>query len=67
MFLEYGLQMPHTGGRRHDRNKEEGIPQALIKMGYWTPLSINRMALTALGYHSEGTIKPHFQRSLVRP
>ena len=37
------------------------------KMGYWTPLSINRMALTALGYHSEGTIKPHIERSLVWP
>ena len=29
MFLENGLQMPHTDGRRRDRNKEEGIRQAM--------------------------------------
>ena len=31
MFLENGLQMPHTGGRRRDRNKEENIRQAMTQ------------------------------------
>ena len=30
MFLENGLQMPHTGGRRRDRNKED-IRQAMTQ------------------------------------
>ena len=31
MFLENGLQMPYTGGRRCDRNKEEDIRQAMMQ------------------------------------
>ena len=31
MFLENGLQMPHTGGMRCDRNKEENIRQVMMQ------------------------------------
>ena len=31
MFMENGLQMPHTGERRRDKNKEEDIQQAMMQ------------------------------------